>query len=182
MGARGDTTETAALTAEFESAWSDMGPFDHPLEGLYRRAARRILDQAVGRSRIGISFGEVLKAVIEGYSISVPIDELQRAGGGFTIRRLRTGRPPKKADQRVLHALMAEAGRQTHGGGGRFELQYLTTNQPVGVPLAGVMADRLDKTRGALSGLAAGRFPATPENRENCPRCPHYFICPVAPD
>jgi hypothetical protein len=182
MGVQGDTIETTALTAEFESAWSDIGPFDDPLEALFRRAARRILDQAVGRSRAGISFGDVLQAVIEGYSISVPIDELERVGGGFTVRRLRTGRPPKKPDQRVLHALMVEAGRQAHGGGGRFELQYLTTNEAVGVSLAGVMADRLDKTRGALADLAAGRFPATPENREDCPRCPHYFICPIVPD
>ncbi len=181
MGAQGETIETTALGVEFEAAWSSIGPFDHPLEALYRAAARRILDQAIGRSRIGITFGDVLQVTIEGHSISVPIDELERVGGGFTVRRLRTGRPPKKPDQRVLHALMAEAGRQAHGGGGRFELQYLTTSEAVGVSLVGVMADRLDKTRGALADLAAGRFPAAPENREDCPRCPHYFICPSVP-
>ncbi len=137
MGAQSDTIEAAAMSAEFESAWSDIGPFDDPLEALYRRAAHRILDQAIGRSRTGIAFGEMLQVVIDAYSISLPIDEIERAAGGFTVRRLRTGRPPKKPDQRVLHALMAEAGRQAYGGGGRFELQYLTTNEAIAVPLAG---------------------------------------------
>jgi DNA helicase-2/ATP-dependent DNA helicase PcrA len=181
MGSQGATIETTALGVEFEAAWSSIGPFDHPLEALYRAAARRILDQASGRSRIGITFGDVLQVKIDGHTIAVPIDELERVGSGFTVRRLRTGRPPKKSDQRVLHALMAEAGRQAHGGGGRFELQYLTTSEAVGVSLGGVMADRLDKTRGALADLAAGQFPAAPENREDCPRCPHYFICPSVP-
>ena len=180
MGAQGDTIGTTALTVEFEAAWSSIGPFDHPLEALYRAAAHRILDQAIGRSRTGITFGDVLRVTIEGHSISVSIDELERVGGGFTVRRLRTGRPPKKPDQRVLHALMAEAGRQAHGGGGRFELQYLTTGEAIGVALAGVMADRLGQTRGVLASLVAGRFPATPS--EDCPRCPHYFICPIVPD
>ncbi|MDE2133258.1 MAG: UvrD-helicase domain-containing protein [Alphaproteobacteria bacterium] len=181
MGGQGDVIETGALMAEFERAWSDIGPFDHPLKDLYRKAARRILDQATGRSRVGISFGDVLHVVIDGHNISIPIDEVERSANGFTIRRLRTGRPPKKPDQRVLHALMAEAGRQAHGGGGRFELQYLTTNEAVGVSLAGVMTDRLEKTREALAGLACGLFAADPDNRENCPRCPHYFICPAVP-
>lgn len=182
MGTQGETIEMTALIAEFELAWSNIGPCEHPLEALYRGAARRILDQAVGRSRAGIVFGDVLQIAIDGCNVSVPVDEIEHVAGGFTIRRLRTGRPPKKADQRVLHALMAEAGRQTHGGGGRFELQYLTTNETIGVSLGGVMADRLEKTRGALAGLAAGRFPAVPDNREDCPRCPHYFICAAVPD
>jgi len=182
MGVQGDTVETTELVVEFEAAWSGVGPFDHPLEALYRRAARRILDQAVGRSRTGIAFGDMLQVTLDGHSIAVLVDEIERIGNKFTVRRLRTGRPPKSPDQRVLHALMAEAGRQTHGGGGRFELLYLTTNQAIDVALTGVMADRLDKTRGALIGLAAGRFPASPQNREDCPRCPHYFICPAVPD
>lgn len=181
MNGQGGTIDASAMSGEFESAWSQVGPFDHPLQALYRAAATRILQQAIGRSRIGISFGDIVEVEIAGARISLPIDELEHQGAGFTVRRLRTGRPPQTRDQRVLHALMAEACRQKHGEGGRFEIQYLTTNEAVDVPLDGVMADRLDATRGALAGLAAGAFPATPSDREACPRCPQYFICSAVP-
>lgn len=181
MSGQGDAIDATALAHEFETAWSQVGPFDHPLEALYRAAAHRILEQAVGRPRAGISFGDIVEAEIAGARISLPIDELERHGAGFTVRRLRTGRPPQKRDQRVLYALMAEACRQKHGAGGRFEIRYLTTNEAVDVPLDGVMADRLDATRGVLAGLAGGSFPAAPDDREGCPRCPHYFICAVVP-
>ena len=89
------------------------------------------------------------------------------------------GRPPSKPDKRHLHALMLAAGRQKMPGTGRFEVQYLTTNDTVPVSLDGVMSARLGEIREALQAAAAGRFPAKPS--EGCPRCPHYFICPTVP-
>ena len=133
------TVDRAALEIEFQAAWSTIGPFDHPLDLLYRSAARRILDQAVGRSRVGISVGEDLSLSLDGHTLTITVDEVERRGAGFVIRRLRTGRAPKTPDQRVLHALMDEAGRRTHGPGGRFELLYLTDNRPVDVPFGNVM-------------------------------------------
>ena len=180
MGSQIPPIRPEALAASFEMVWQDIGPFDHPLEPLYREAAGRILEQAAGRARIGITFGDVLQIVLDGHTISMPADEVDRTGGHVIVRRLRTGRPPKSPDQRALHALMAEAGRLTHGAS--FELLYLTTNTSVSPSLSGVMADRLGKTREALANLAIGRFPAMPQNREDCPRCPHYFICNVVAD
>jgi DNA helicase-2/ATP-dependent DNA helicase PcrA len=182
MGDQGIAIEIAAIQIQFEGAWTEIGPHDHPLEALYRGAAQGILGQAATRQRAGIRFSETLTATIDGHAISLPIDEIETVAGGFVVRRLRTGRPPKKADQRTLHALMDEAARQTIGRGGRFELQYLTTNEAVPITLAGVMDARLDETRGVLAGLGLGRFPATPKNAEDCPRCPHYFICPSVPE
>jgi len=179
MASQNEPIGVSHLAAAFEAAWSEIGPFDHPLEPLYRGAACRILDQASGRSRAGITFGEMLQICLDGHNILVPVDEIERTGGRVVIRRLRTGRPPKSPDQRVLHALIAEAGRQTHGAG--FELLYLATNKSVNPSFAGVMTDRLDKTRDALRGLTDGRYPPAPQNREDCPRCPHYFICHLIP-
>jgi DNA helicase-2/ATP-dependent DNA helicase PcrA len=181
IGAQGDDVNPGAAAVEFETAWREIGPYDHPLEALYRASAQRILDQARGRSRIGIDLGEVFALALENHTITVPIDEIERSGGRFVLRRLRTGRPPSKADQRHLHAMMFEAGRQALGQGGRFEIQYLTTNEAVPVSLDGVMDSRLGDTRAALGDLVAGRFPATPKNCEDCPRCPYYFICPAVP-
>jgi DNA helicase-2/ATP-dependent DNA helicase PcrA len=180
MGSQALPIIASEQATAFEAAWHDIGPFDHPLEPLYRAAAGRILDLAASRSRSGITYGETLEITIDGHTISIPVDEMDRTGGGVVVRRLRTGRPPKSPDQRALHALMAEAGRRTHAAS--FELLYLTTNTPVSPALSGVMADRLGKTSAALAALAAGRYPAEPQNREDCPRCPHYFICHVVAD
>ena len=113
--------------------------------------------------------------------INLPIDEIEIVDGQPVVRRIRTGRPPSKTDQRHLHALMLQAARMQSGQGARFEVQYLTTNEPVMVKLDGVMAARLKDVHEALDDLAKGRYPAEPRNSEDCPRCPHYFICPSMP-
>jgi superfamily I DNA/RNA helicase/Zn-dependent peptidase ImmA (M78 family) len=181
MGAQGNEIDATAALIEFESAWREIGPHGHPLEALYRAAADRILGQARGRSRAGIQFGDAMTLAVDGHTISIPVDEVERSGSAVVFRRLRTGRPPSRPDQRHLHALMLQAGRQTMGQGGRFELQYLTTNETVRVELDGVMAARLADIRAALQDLAAGRFLDLPKSREDCPLCPHYFVCPALP-
>jgi len=168
--------------AQLDEAWTSVGPHDHPLAPLYRRAAEKILTQATARSRAGIRFGETLTVTLAGHRISVPIDEVQTTPRGFVIRRLRTGRPPKKPDQRPLHALMAEAGRQALGPDGRFEVHYLAADKTVAVSLTQVMNGRLEDVQAALQDLQVGRFAADPKQPEDCPRCPHYFICPVIPE
>lgn len=181
MAAQPAAVDPIALTGQLDAAWAEIGPHDHPLATLYHGAADRILSQARDRSRLGVRFGETVALAIDGHNIAVPIDEVDRSGGATVFRRLRTGRAPKRPDQRHLHAIMLEAGRRSLGAGVSFELQYLTSNQTVAVSLDGVMDDRLGDVRGALQDIAAGDFPANPKNDEDCPRCPHYFICPKLP-
>ena len=179
MGDQETPIEADALTAEFEAAWHEIGPHDHSLEALYRAAAKRILEQALGRLRAGIYFGKMLELELDGHTITLPIDEMEQSGDSFVVRRVRTGRPPSKPDQRHLHAMILAAGRSKIPGAGRFEIQYLTTNDTVPVSLDGVMDRRLDDVRLALRAAATGRFSPTPG--DSCPRCPHYFICPAVP-
>ena len=179
MGDQEEPIEAAALTAEFEAAWHEIGPHDNSLEALYRAAAKRILEQALGRLRAGIYFGKMLELELDGHTITLPIDEMEQSGDSFVVRRVRTGRPPSKPDQRHLHAMILAAGRSKILGAGRFEIQYLTTNDTVPVSLDGVMDRRLDDVRLALRAAATGRFSPTPS--DSCPRCPHYFICPAVP-
>ena len=164
-----------ALMAETDARWAETGPTDHPLQPLYRASAQKILDQANARSPEGIRFGEMLTATIDGHAIRLSVDEIQKDGRGFVIRRLRTGKAPKKQDHRVLHALMAEAGRQAFGTGGKFEIRYLSSDDAVPISFARVMADRLEETKVVIAGVAAGEYPPIPS--DECPRCPHYFIC-----
>src|SRR5262249_2666832 len=66
MGGQGGGIGAAAMAAQSETAWKDIGPHDDPLEALFRGAAQRILDQARTRSRQGIAFGETLTLEIGG--------------------------------------------------------------------------------------------------------------------
>ena len=43
-----------------------------------------------------------------------------------------------------------------------------------------VMADRLEETKVVIAGVAAGEYPPIPS--DECPRCPHYFICQAIPE
>ena len=181
MAAQAGAVTADALKTETDARWAESGPNDHPLQPLYRASAQKILDQANARPRKGIRFGEKLTATIGGHSISLSVDEIEQDGRGFVLRRLRTGRSPKKGqDHRVIHALMAEAGRQTLGAGGKFEIRYLSSNDVAPISFTRVMSDRLDETKAAVAGLASGSYPAV--QSDDCPRCPHYFICQAVPD
>jgi len=170
-----------ALKAEADARWAETGPNDHPLNAIYRASAQKILDQANTRPRAGIRFNETLTASIDGHSILLAVDEIEPTGKGFVLRRLRSGKAPKKgSDHRVLHALMSEAGRQKMGAGGKFEIRYLSSDDTVDVSFARVMSDRLAATRAAVAGMAAGNYPAI--SSDDCPRCPHYFICQSVPE
>lgn len=174
--------DPSAITAKLDQAWAEIGPHDHPLAALYRAAAGRILDQARSRSKTGILLNEALKLTLGGHTINVSVDEVEKTSTGVVVlRRLRTGRAPTKPDQRHLHALMLHAGRETLGEPCTFQAQYLTTDDTVPISFDRVMNDRLNDVRTALGDLAAGSFPADPEKLEDCPRCPHYFICPSVP-
>ncbi|MCA1373571.1 MULTISPECIES: ATP-dependent helicase [unclassified Bradyrhizobium] len=177
------SVEAQALADELEAAWNDIGPTDDPLEPLFKASATRILDNARGRQRDGITFGSVMPYTRGGRTINLPVDEIERRGGKLIVRRIRTGREPSRPDQRHLHALMLQAVRDTMGASATFEVQYLTTNAPVPVVLDGVMKARLADVENALDQIAKGYYPAQPKDKgENCPRCPHYFICASVPN
>lgn len=174
--------EAQALADALDAAWDDIGPTGDPLEPLFRSSAGRILDNARLRQRNNIEFGRVVPLKIGARTINLPIDEIERTGGKLVVRRLRTGRAPSKPDQNHLHALMLNAVREEQGPNAVFEVQYLTTNVPVPIKLDGVMDDRMADVKDALDQIAKGVYPAKPKRGDDCPRCPHYFICDSVPD
>lgn len=169
------------MLSQLDAYWVQIGPSDHPLSPLYKEAAMRILVQASSRPASGARISEELLVAIDSHTIKLSIDELEKRPNGETIiRRLRTGRPPKKADDRPLHALLSEAAKQNFGNSSHTEVHYLTTNEPIAVSLSEtVMTSRLNDYRDAFEKLSGGNYPPEPENREDCPKCPHYFICPA---
>jgi DNA helicase II / ATP-dependent DNA helicase PcrA len=139
-----------------------------------------MLDRERHRSRAGMRIAEAVSIKVDGHLVRLEIDEIEQTGRDLIVRRLRTGRPPSTPDQRLLHALMLEAAEQTLGGKGTFRIRYLSTNDERSVKLDGVMADRMERASAAFAGLAQGVYPAKPS--DDCPRCPHYFICSAVPD
>ncbi len=181
MRAQTGSIEAQVLADTLDAAWRDIGPTGDPLEPLFRASAHRILDHARGRQRDGIVFGSVVPLTVGGRTINLPVDEIERAGAKIVVRRIRTGRAPSRPDQRHLHALMLHAVREKMGRSATFEVQYLTTNEPVPITLDGVMKNRLADAEKALDQIAKGLYPAQPKDGEDCPRCPHYFTCPSVP-
>jgi superfamily I DNA/RNA helicase len=181
MRAQTGSIEAQVLADTLDAAWRDIGPTGDPLEPFFRASANRILDHARGRQRDGIAFGTVVPLTLGDRTINLPIDEIERAGGNLVVRRLRTGRAPSRPDQRHLHALMLHAVREKMGRSASFEVQYLTTSEPAPITLDGVMKNRLADAEKALDQIAKGLYPAQPKDGEDCPRCPHYFICPSVP-
>ena len=166
--------------AQLDAAWNEIGPVDHPYAMVYRHAADEIVGSAVARRSSG---AEILDADWrikrpEG-QIKVRPDHVEKGVDGPVVRRLRTGRPPKKIDDNI-YALYHSAAMQELGEA-RVEALYLTTGEAKPVPMsAKVIDNRLEKYDAAIAGIRAGRFPATPDEQK-CPRCPQYFICPTVP-
>jgi hypothetical protein len=171
---------TEAIVAKTEEFWSETGPTGDALESLYRASAEQILERANARPRTGIRYGETLNVTFDGHTINLMIDEIETHANSFVIRRVRTGKAPKGQDHRALHALMAQAGQQAFGSKGTFEIRYLSSDDIVPISFDRVITDRLKATRAALAGLTAGDYPSIVS--DDCPRCPHYFICEAVPE
>ncbi|UPT91704.1 ATP-dependent helicase [Bradyrhizobium barranii subsp. apii] len=172
--------DSAQIKAEFDARWAETGPVGNPLELVYRTSAEQMLERERHRPRAGMRIAETVSVNIGGHSVRLEIDEIEQTGRNLIVRRLRTGRAPSTPDQRLLHALMLEASEQTLGGKGSFRIRYLSTDDEMPVKLDGVMPDRLERASAAMLGLGQGAYPAKPS--DDCPRCPHYFICSAVPD
>lgn len=166
--------------ARLDAAWEEIGPAKHPYASVYRQAADAIIERAVARR---VSGAKLIDAdwLIERPAgrIRLRPDHVEMAPDGPVVRRLRTGRPPKKIDEDI-YALYHFAAAKVLGTA-RVEALFLTTDEAVPVPMSDkVIGNRLEKYDAAIAGIRAGHFAAEPDDR-TCPRCPQYFICPGIP-
>lgn len=162
------------------NAWNEIGPADHPYAELYWDAASTIVDRAVRRrSEAATLVAAEWEIERPGGRIKVRPDQVEMTPHGPVIRRLRTGRPPKKIDDDI-YALYHAGARQEHGSA-RVEAHFLTADESRPIDMSDrVIANRLEKYEAAMAGINAGYFPPKPDDRM-CPRCPQYFICPALP-
>ena len=166
--------------ARLDDAWEELGPVDHPYATVYRNAADDIVKRAVGRRAGGAEILDV-EWLIErpGAQIGLRPDHVERGVDGPIVRRLRTGRPPRKLTDDIYALYLCAAKQELPGA--KVEALFLTTDEAVPVAMTDkTIARRLGNYDAAIDGLRKGLFPARPGDRK-CPRCPQYFICPVVP-
>ena len=166
--------------ARLDAAWEQIGPTDHPYATVYRGAADEIVERAVARRAGGREILDADWLIVRSEGrIRLRPDHVEVGPDGPLVRRLRTGRPPKKIDDDI-YALYLVGARQELGGA-RVEALFLTTDESKPIPMKETaIRNRLEKYDDAMAGIRSGRFAAKP-NDWTCPRCPQYFICSAVP-
>ena len=166
--------------ARLGAAWKEIGPVDHPYAPVYREAADGIVEHAIARRASGAELVDAeWKIERPGGWIGLRPDHVEKGTDGPVVRRLRTGRPPKKIDDDI-YALYLHAAAQELGAA-RVEALFLTTDEAVPVSMSDKkISNRIEKYDRAMTGIRTGNFLAKPSDRQ-CPRCPQYFICPSIP-
>ncbi len=182
---KGNPFDEKAAASRLAEVWTDAGPREHPYEAIYRESAEVMVSLAV------------LQATQAGKPLPIPewevplrygrvriapdfLDEAPGSSGGpLEVLRFRTGRPTKTDLDKPIYALYQAAAEKALGGRGRVKVFYLSTGEAKDVSLRSSTRDsRVGKFDEAMSGILAARFSPKPNDR-NCPRCPHYFICPA---
>jgi len=180
--ARGAPVDEAAGLARLDELWVATGPVDHPYNAMYLEHARQMLRNAL-QPRPGFR-GPGLPSPIDvplqhGVVRLLPDQVSILDDGTLVMQRLRTGRLSKSERDKPIYALYQRAARAGGTTPQRIELISLTSgaSEPIDISPK-TEATRLAKYDEAILGLRAGRFLPSPSER-NCPRCPHYFICPA---
>jgi DNA helicase-2/ATP-dependent DNA helicase PcrA len=97
------------------------------------------------------------------------------------LQRVRTGRPSSTEKDDPIYGLYYEAAaREYPATPVLVQTVYLASGVVEDVRLTDKQINaRLGKYDDAMSGILSSDFHAAPSERQ-CPRCPHYFICPAA--
>ena len=184
--AAGRDVSHEAAQAMLAQAWEEIGPRDHAYEALYRRSAEALVARALGRPVRGKVRGSRQPWTVERQlgRIRLTPDHVELLDDGTeVVQRLRTGRPSKSELEKPLYALYQVApSEQLQGTPRRVEVVFLSHDAALEVRLSErQVQSRLAKYDEALAGILTAQFPPQRNDRE-CPRCPHYFICPLAED
>ena len=174
-----DEAETA-----FEAIWQARGPADHAFAVDYRRLASRLI-AALLNAGAGHRFRDAQPLAIDfpnGRVLVEPNELAEMPDGTVVIRRVRTGYKRSDEYDRLEYTLYLLAAQSHFGGGAVVHALHLTDETHEPVVISGTkLANRKKKSDTMLAGIASGEFP--PEvDAVTCPRCPHFFICPSAPN
>ena len=184
--ASGNPADEAAALAYLAGVWEEQGPEEHPFKELYRISAGNLVERAARRPFT--SQGSATKPTWE---VSVPLGLIRFIpdhvevldDGSEVVERLRTGRPTKSEAGKDIYALYLTAAQMAEPRVRRsVQVRYLSADQVDPIDLRpGPINTRLSHYNEAIRGILNQDFSPQPSDRI-CPRCPHYFICPVGED
>ncbi|MBK7705574.1 MAG: UvrD-helicase domain-containing protein [Acidobacteria bacterium] len=167
-----------AAFERFERKWLESGIGDHAYSPFFLEIAAEILARP---PRVGAGEGaEVSFTVnIAGCAVNVSADGITEEDGKVFVDRMKTGKKPSRIEEDV-DALLLEAVEKANPG--RFVVvrkTYLMSDESVDVPITAKFRENaLNRYADAIAGINNREFPVTSKD-ENCPNCPHYFICPA---
>ncbi len=183
-----DQVDEAAALAQLAAVWKEQGPLNHPYETIYRRQAEEMVIRAI--NHLNRPRGHILRPEWEIQlthgRVRFKPDYLelsdQSSQASVLIQRLRAGRPTESELDKDIYALYQQAAEQAYPQAERtIQIVYLSTHtvQPVSLS-SKTINTRLGHYDKAIAGIRRKDFPAQPAERQQCPQCPYYFICPAA--
>lgn len=171
---------------KLEEAWQRFGPTDHAYAAMYRASAEQMVERLLvdildGGAPLERPEWEV--SLPNGRVRLIPDHVTEGDAEAPTVIRLRTGRASKSELAKPIYGLYQAAVEQHYPGRPpAVRVFSLSTGEQETVTLKpGPLSTRLGKYDEAIAGILRGSFPPKPDDRQ-CPRCPHYFICPAAED
>ena len=177
--------ETAALTYLAE-VWKERGPHGHVFEELYRTSAIALVRRSAKRPFT--SSGPATRPQWEvpvglGRVCLIPDHVEVLDNGSEIVERLRTGRPTKSEERKDIYGVYAAAARHIEPRvPRRVQVRFLSTDDVKPINLTPkAIGTRLNRYNEAIGGILREEYSPKPNDR-NCPRCPHYFICPIGED
>ena len=184
--ASGHPVDEAAALTHLAEVWEEQGPHGHAFEELYRISAAALVRRAIDLpfTSHGPAARPQWEVPVRLGRVSFVPDHVEiLSDGSEIVERLRTGRPTKSETGKDIYGLYAVAARDTEPRVPRkVQVRYLSTGQVEPLALsAGTITTRLRHYDDAIGGILRKDFPPRP-NDHVCPRCPHYFICPIAED
>ncbi len=184
--ASGNPADEAAALAYLAEVWKAQGPQEHPFQELYRASAVSLVELAARRP-----FTSQGSATRPTWEVSVPLGLIRfvpdhvevLSDGSEVVERLRTGRPTKSEVEKDIYALYVTAAQTAEPRVRRsVQVRYLSADQVAPINLRpGPIKTRLNHYNEAIRGILRQDFSPKPNDR-TCPRCPHYFICPLGED
>lgn len=182
--AQGHTVDETMAHSQLVAVWAIQGPVDHPYESIYLRNATEMVRRAVHR-RLGtrsVSPRPTFEVILRYGRVQFTPDHVEsRDDSSEVLQRLRTGRISSSEKDKNVYALYQRIARRDSPHR-EVQIVSLSTDAVESVSLREQTVDaRLTRYDEAMCGILTGHFPPQPSERE-CPRCPHYFICPLAED
>lgn len=180
----GAPTDPAGALARLAETWQERKLDAHVYADFYREHAVRMVTRLVAVATQG---GSVASAVprhadLSHGRVTFAPDHVERdADGGETVVRFRTGRLSKGETEKPIYAVLhaAQAADGPPPPRRRVRVVSLSTEAAIDVsPKAPALTKALAEYDGAMRDIAAGHFPASPDERR-CPNCAYYFLCPA---